>query len=182
MLKIDTNDLYQEMEVLTNHYIQSLERYTIEDFKRKPRAEVWSMGQIYEHLLKSNRFFLDQVQACLDRIKGELGGEKTEAGTNMYQHGSFPPIKIKIPEAWQGPEPIAREIDKYPNLYEVELSKWKMIRARVAQDEGKYKTRHAACGMLNALEWYQMIPMHLRHHLKQQQELESYWGISSATI
>jgi hypothetical protein len=36
------------------------------------------------------------------------------------------------------------------------------------------KVKHGGFGWLNAKEWYNLVGMHFRHHLRQKEELESY--------
>jgi len=44
----------------------------------------------------------------------------------------------------------------------------------IATDTAAYKTNHVILGMLTATEWYQLMEMHFRHHLRQKEELEHF--------
>lgn len=173
---LSPNSIYIDLEKLIEQYISKLETYSPQEFAHKTDESTWSLGQMYEHLIISNSFFYYQINNCFSQRKGQIGGDKNPTGENMYQYGSFPPIKIKIPEAWKGPEPIAKAKQEYTKLLQTELEKLNLLITPLQNDSGEYKTFHAACGMLNALEWYKMAEMHLKHHLKQASELETLFS------
>lgn len=50
-----------------------------------------------------------------------------------------------------------------------ELNDWA---ARVQEVRPAYKVRHGWFGWLNALEWFELVGMHSRHHLRQKAELD----------
>ncbi len=170
---LQAKPIYQDIEALIKGYLQKLAIYTNVQFEQKTSPETWSLGQMYEHLITSSSFFRYQIKLCLSQQKGQLGGEKNSTGENMYQYGSFPPIKIKIPEAWKGPEPSAKPKEAYHALLQKELDSLCELVDIIQDDAGEYKTMHAVCGMLNALEWFKMAEMHLKHHLTQAKELEN---------
>ncbi|MCU0341815.1 MAG: DinB family protein [Spirosomaceae bacterium] len=158
---------------LMNGYMAALDRYTDEQFFYKSDPEVWSLGQMYEHLFtSSNYFFLANIARCLEQRKGQIGGDKNKWGDNIFQYGGMPPIKVKVPEAVRGPEPVAKSRDEYRVLFAKIVSDAQSITEAVANDAGEYKAMHPAFGWLNAHEWYHCMEMHHRHHLRQQQELE----------
>lgn len=49
------------------------------------------------------------------------------------------------------------------------MSKWE---EKVDSINPNYKERHDGFGWLNAREWFEMVGMHYRHHLRQKAELE----------
>ncbi len=167
-------EIHENLTATVNGYIAALDRYTDAQFTRKTAEEVWSLGQLYEHLyLTSNFFFFANILRCLEHRKGQWGGEKNPYGDNIFKYGSFPPVKVKIPEALRGPEPTAKTRREYRELLaKVILDAEKLIEP-VTQDTGEYKCIHPVFAWLNAHEWYHNMDMHFRHHLRQQAELES---------
>ena len=159
-------------------YIDALDRYSDEQFMAKPDEAEWSLGQMYQHLYEANTyFFLANVKRCLEKRKGQRGGEMTAAGDNVYEHNSFPPIKIKRPAAPNTPEPIAQDREIYKALYAQTLSDGLAWAEALAQDDGDYKTEHFRFGWLNGAEWLQGLEIHARHHLRQRQERETWLGV-----
>jgi len=159
-------------------YISALDRYTDEQFAAKPDELEWSLGQMYEHLYGANTyFFLANVKRCLEQRKGQEGGELNENGQNVFKHNSFPPIKVKIPAAVRGPEPVAKSREEYRILFKDTLQNGLALADAAAQNAGTYKTLHPVFGWMNAIQWFQGAETHARHHFRQQKEREEWLGI-----
>lgn len=161
-------------------FISALDRYTDEQFAAKPADQEWSLGQMYEHLSGANTyFFLANTKRCLEKRKGQEGGEKTDSGLNIFKYNSFPPVKIKMPEAVRGPEPVAKDRSTYKVLFEESLKSGLQLADELPEDEGIYKTWHPVFGWLNAKEWFQACEIHVRHHQRQQKEREEWLEIAT---
>ncbi|MFN3849738.1 MAG: DinB family protein [Spirosomataceae bacterium] len=172
-MDLTSKEIYDNLERVVNQYIISLDEYSDPQFSTKRDAETWSLGQMYEHLvLTSNFFFMANVMRCLEQRKGQIGGEKNEWGEKQFKYGGFPPRKFKIPEVLQGPEPVAKSRDEYKSLLRKVLEDARKLVEPIAQNNGEYKTLHPPFGFLNANEWFYMMEMHFRHHLRQKEELE----------
>jgi hypothetical protein len=155
-------------------YVIALDKYSDEQFSYKSAEDVWSLGQMYEHLsVSSTYFFLANIVRCLEQRKGQIGGEKNEYGNNLFKYNSFPPIKIRIPDVLRGPEPVAKTRDEYKVLFAQIVTDSERLVEPVANDLGEYKCIQPAFGWLDAHEWYHLMEMHFRHHLRQQAELET---------
>lgn len=171
-------EIYPNLEKVVNHYVESLEKYNEEQFQQKPSEEDWSLAQMYEHIVGSAFFFIKQISSCLNQENGSLEGSKNEHGVKSFEkYNSLPPIKIQVPKAWRGPDPIAKPKDEYKGILEKVLQKYQPLIIKVDSDESNYKVQHVAFGMLNAKEWFQNAEMHFRHHLRQQKEREEWLGI-----
>ena len=161
---------------LIKSYIHDLQKYTAEQLRFKFSEEVWSLGQMYDHMIAAALDYLDQVEKCA------YGGEKeqavkTEAGERLFALGSFPPVKIKLPD---GPanspcnsdskEELARRLEQVLER----MQEWEKKLNRIHPDS---KVRHGGFGWLNAREWFELSGMHFRHHRAQQRELEQRLGL-----
>jgi hypothetical protein len=168
------NEVYSNLESIVNQYINSLEDYSDEQFFLKPNEDTWSLGQMYEHLVtSSNFFFLANCVRCIEKRKGQEGGEKNQFGEKLFLKGSFPPVKLKIPDPIRGPEPVAKTRQEYRPILEKILVDSKNLIEAVNKDDGSYKALQVAMGWLDAKEWYALHEMHYRHHLRQKTELEN---------
>ncbi len=169
------SETYPNLEETVLLYSRELERYNDQQFNTKKTETTWSVGQMYEHLVSSAyNLFFKKIKACLTHQYGSLEGEKNKDGMKMYSYGSFPPIKIEMPEVWRGPQPVARPRQEYSAALASFLADVRQLGEQVAKDDGAYKTNHPALGMLTAEEWYQLLEMHFRHHLRQKKELDDY--------
>ncbi|WP_342774517.1 DinB family protein [Paenibacillus piri] len=130
---------------------------------------------MYDHLILAALDYIDQVERCAASVEEQKLG-KTEAGEQLYQLGGFPPIKIKLPDGpenspsnSESKEDLMRGLDKV--LLEMKEWEWK-----VDTINPNYKVKHDGFGWLNAREWFALVGMHFRHHLRQKSELEQKLG------
>lgn len=126
---------------------------------------------MYDHLILVAHEYLNNMEKCAILNK-EQPLEKTEFGKNLYKIGGFPPIKIKLPDELNAPP---NNLDGKDDL----ISRMDLVILRLSQWESKvdninpnYKVEHGGFGWLNAREWYDLVGMHFRHHLRQKDELE----------
>ncbi len=153
----------------------ALENYSEAQLRQRPDDESWSMGQVYGHLVEGTlRFHLEQVKACLSS-DDHAGAGKTFPGRMAYWLGAFPPIRIKVPPS---PAYTPRQPESKAQVRE----RLAVLRREMAQTADRLtnsqeggKTKHPAFGYLGAREWYQLIDMHFRHHLRQKKRIEKKW-------
>jgi len=156
-------------------YKEALADYTELQFETQPHPQAWSLAQMYEHLLVSSHFFMRQIQKCLKKEKGQPEGSKNEAGENVYKYKSFPPIKIKPPQAYEVVMEARPKSEYLSQLTAIDEA-YQNILELVLKDEGNYKVLHAALGWLNAQEWYMMQEIHLKHHFRQKKGIRRIFG------
>lgn len=170
---MDIKKVNQNLITTLRGYQNSLSNYTNEQFNFKKADEIWSLGQMYEHLVISAQFFfLKNIKYCLEQRNGQLGGDKNANGENVFKYNSFPPIKVKVPG--NAPEPIAQAQEIYKEILEKIIQQLESQVDIVTNDSGEYKTMHPVFSWHNAQEWLQSFEMHHRHHLRQKAELEGY--------
>ncbi len=158
---------------LLNDYKSEVLKYSDADFNYKKSAEIWSIGQMYEHLtLSAGYFFLKNIKYCLEQRNGQMGGDMNSNGENVFKYNSFPPIKVKVPG--NAPEPIAKAQKYYAEELEKIIQQVERQFIDVEENDGSYKTQHPVFGWHNAQQWLHSFEMHHRHHLRQKAELEAY--------
>jgi hypothetical protein len=159
-----------DLEVIET-YKSSLQNYTLEQLRYITNEGVWSIGQMYDHLILVALEYLDNMETCAAAQEEQTLG-KTEFGEQIYKIGGFPPIKIKLPDELNSPPSNSdSKEDLMGRLYQViqRLRQWKF---KVDVINPNYKVKHEGFGWLNAREWYDLVSMHFRHHLRQKCELE----------
>ncbi|MFC4075939.1 DinB family protein [Salinithrix halophila] len=162
-----------QFEEIAGHYVTELDRYSLEQFRQKPAPEEWSLGQMYHHLLMSLRFQLGMIEKCAEGT-GEPGREKTGAGKHIFHVGEFPDMKIKLPDRPELiPENPTDKKEVKEQLLET-IEKIRELEPKIASISTNQKAHHPALGWLNATEWFQLIPMHFRHHLRQKERLDQW--------
>lgn len=157
-------------------YLESLETYSEAEFSYKQSPDIWSLAQMYEHVQVSGFvFFLANINRCLEQRKGQIGGTPSESGYYVLKNNGFPlNQKFKRPDTKANPIIDGNSISYYkesmPKLQEALLATIETVE----RNDGEYRTSHFYFGMLNAKEWLLNTEFHLRHHLTQKTELESY--------
>jgi hypothetical protein len=156
---------------LIESYKSDLQRYSLDQLRYVSDQGVWSLGQMYDHLILASLDCLDQVGICASASEEQLLG-KTEFAEQMYIVGAFPPIKIKLPD---GPENTPSNSESKDDLMcglDLVLKKMSEWNEKVDTINPNFKVKHDGFGWLNTREWFNIIGMHFRHHLRQKSELE----------
>ena len=177
--------IYKKFLVTAKYWLKELDFYGENQFKKKNTEKEWSIGQVYDHLLNGTYDFqLQEIEKCLEQTNGSKQGGKKIAGYLLFLFNGFPPLKLKgidsTSSAPAQPDSPAKVKDEFFRFIK------EMQKTAKAIDEAgdlTYKTLHPTLGMLNALEWYKLIEMHFRHHLRQKARLDkTIRGIYKATI
>ncbi|MWV46368.1 DinB family protein [Paenibacillus sp. HJL G12] len=171
-----TQETIRKLDSVTHHYLEELDRFSMEDLTRKPSEEEWSLGQMYMHLVHASLYMhLRNVRACAasaDEVLTE--GEKSERGEAAFANQAFPPVRIQVPPspAYTPPQPDNKEqLREGLRSVLAEMRKAEPL-ARTAPVQNKLI--HPGFGALNAAEWFMLVEMHYRHHLRQKERLESF--------
>ncbi|WP_242309790.1 DinB family protein [Bacillus cereus group sp. BfR-BA-01331] len=161
----------EKFESLATYYLEELEKYSLEQFRTKPSAEEWSLGQMYNHLLSATYMQLDAIEKCKTETPS-VANKKTDMGEKVYIMGAFPDIQIKVPD-YPGYTPENRTTKEEVQEHFLELiTIVKDIKPTLTSIPNDCKVEHPGLGYLNATEWFQLISMHFAHHLRQKERLE----------
>jgi len=156
---------------LINSYKNELQNYSLEQLRYISEEGVWSIGQMYDHLILVAHEYLDNMEACATSNEEQPLG-KTQFGVQLYRNGGFPPIKIRLPDELNSSpnnSDSKEELISRMNQLIQRLRNWK---SEVDNINSNNKVEHGGFGWLNAREWYDLVEMHFRHHLRQKGELE----------
>ncbi len=171
---MDSQEMLRKFNKNLSVWEMDLQNYSEEQLRQQPAAESWSIGQVYAHLTEGTlRFHLKQVNNCLSSLAGQ-GKSKTFPGRMAYWLGQFPPIRIKVPASpeYTPVQPAGiTQIRERLDVLKEEMTKT-ATRLQSVRESGK--TKHPAFGYLDAREWYQLIDMHFRHHLRQKKRLDQF--------
>ncbi|WP_243526358.1 DinB family protein [Bacillus pseudomycoides] len=170
---MNPNAILEKFESVAVYYIKELEKYSLEQLRRKPSEDEWSLGQMYNHLLTASNMQLDAIAKCTTD-SATIDGKKTEMGEKVYAMGAFPPIQIKIPDrpGYTPENPKDKEGVKQQLLQLIKQTK--EVEPTLASIPSNRKMEHLGFGYLNAVEWFQLIYMHFSHHLHQKERLEQH--------
>ncbi|MGI2329380.1 DinB family protein [Planococcus sp. YIM B11945] len=152
---------------------KDLNNYSPEQLRHIPEEGVWSIGQMYDHIVLVAHEYLDNVEICAAANEEQLLG-KTPFGKELFKNKRFPPIKIKLPDEMNSPPNNTDSKEDLINRMEGLIQRLRRQESEVEAISPYYKVEHGGFGWLNAREWFDLVEMHSRHHLRQKEELESY--------
>jgi hypothetical protein len=166
--------VYKKFLELAKYYLKELDYYGKNQFKYKPSDGAWSLGQLYDHLINGTyAFHLKEIENCLAHKHGRDGGPKRFKGKLIFFLNGFPKMKIKgisaskyTPAQPESPVKMKDEVYRFIKVMQ------KVSKDIDQANNPTYKTLHPSFGMLTALEWYMVIEMHFRHHIKQKTKLD----------
>jgi hypothetical protein len=156
---------------LIETYKSDLQNYSVEQLRHIPEAGVWSLCQMYDHVILVAHEYLDQLESCASASEEQTLG-KTEFGEKLFRNGGFPPIKIRLPDEMNAPPNNSETNEELMRRVDQVIERMKDWEGKVDTINPNYKIKHGGFGWLNAREWYDLIGMHFRHHLRQKSELE----------
>lgn len=152
---------------------KNLTNYSFEQLRHIPEEGVWSIGQMYDHLILVAHEYLDNVEICYAANEEQLLG-KTRSGKELFKNKGFPPIKIRLPDEMNSAPNNSDSLEDLINRMEGLIQRLQRWETKVDAINPCYKVEHGGFGWLNAREWFDLVEMHSRHHLRQKEELESY--------
>jgi hypothetical protein len=156
---------------LIETYKSDLQNYSVEQLRHIPEAGVWSLCQMYDHVILVAHEYLDQLESCASASEEQTLG-KTEFGEKLFRNGGFPPIKLRLPDEMNAPPNNSETNEELMRRVDQVIERMKDWEGKVDTINPNYKIKHGGFGWLNAREWYDLIGMHFRHHLRQKCELE----------
>ncbi|UQZ37424.1 hypothetical protein C2I18_07775 [Paenibacillus sp. PK3_47] len=160
--------------MLCTHYARGLNSLTPEQLKQREDGE-WSLGQMYVHLIQSAlHMHLRNAEGCLTGSgSGEPSAGKTPAGITAFAQGEFPPVRIRVPDSPQytPAQPESKE-ELAEGLSRVSRE-MKNMAGRLLETKSSGVIVHPGFGELDAAEWYRLVEMHYRHHLRQEERLRA---------
>ncbi|WP_433944557.1 DinB family protein [Paenibacillus sp. SN-8-1] len=169
----NTPVIVQDLKQLTSHYLENVERLSLQQLQWIPSEGEWSLGQMYMHLIGTALHMqLKNAERCLSG-NGDPFDEpaKTEAGAKIFEIGGFPPVKIQVPPSPQytPAQPESKE-QLTAGLHQA-AAKMEELEARMNESDDYHKAAHPRLGALSAMEWFALTEMHYRHHLLQEERL-----------
>lgn len=168
----------QRFEQTVSHYLHELDGFSMEQLKFQQAEGEWSIGQMYQHLIQSALHMqLRSIEQCLAQSNDSTTKtEKTEEGAAVFEQGSFPPIRIHVPPSPQYTPAQPETKEQLIQGLALVIRRMNEIQPSLEKASVQNTVPHPRLGALNAKEWFLLIEMHYRHHLRQLKRLKQLMG------
>lgn len=169
---MSAENTYKQLLPLAKYWLKELDFYGNNQFKKKVTPNGWTIGQIYDHLLMySQEVHIKAIQECLAKKHIDPKERKTFNGFVQYAYGSYLPFKHKSNPYKEPGQPLSTEKVK-DDFYRFLKLLYKVAK-EIDYKKPAAKVKHPKLGYLSAQEWFQLIEMHFRHHIKQKKKLDN---------
>lgn len=168
----DIESLVEDFIKTINYWIDELEQYEMHQLTLKPDDDSWSIGQLYCHLVDETKFYFSEIENCLSNNDNQFESKTTRA-IEQFKNNSFPNERFKGPaDIDNQPQPESRPQlkDEFERLKDLVNE----VGGKISISTNKGKTKHPGHDYLSAKEWFQYAEMHLRHHLRQKERIDSF--------
>ncbi|MGZ9585865.1 DinB family protein [Paenibacillus marinisediminis] len=174
---MNTAEALQRLQETMAHYLHELDGFSIDQLRFQLTEDEWSIGQMYQHLIQSALYMhLHNIEKCLahssDSATTLMG--KTEEGAAIFVQGSFPPIRIHVPPSPQYTPVQPETKDQLIQGLATVVQRMKEIEPTLEGASVQSTVPHPRFGGLHAKEWFLLIEMHYRHHLRQLERLKQH--------
>lgn len=162
---------YKKLLPLAKYWLKELDFYGTNQFKKKLTEKSWTIGQIYDHLLiYSQGVHLKAIQECLAQKDANADQGKSFKGFTQFVYGGYMPFKYKSNPYIEPNQPLNTEKVK-DDFYRFLKVVYKVAK-EIDYKKPTAKVKHPSLGYLTAEEWFQLIEMHFRHHVRQKKKLD----------
>ena len=161
------------IDAALDDYRARLDTIPDELFTETPPGGGWSYAEVYAHIMKATLSSSIALERC-----SHGNCEPTKKGLNLIGRlmmftGSFPPVRVKVPEAAAAKmsgEKLSKEDAK--NLLIKCRKRIDDTMPLIKASSSNFRSKHPRLGMLTAGQWFKFIRIHLYHHLKQLKRIE----------
>ncbi|WP_223070173.1 DinB family protein [Paenibacillus caui] len=178
---MNTVEALQRFEETANYYIRELDNFSMEQLHRQPSKDEWSLGQMYLHLINAALYMqMRNIDQCMMQSEDGTASSavKTKEGEAIFEQGGFPPIRIQVPPSPQYTPQQPESKEQLTQGLNAVIRRMKEIEPTLEQAPKHTTVSHPRFGALNAKEWFLLIEMHYRHHLRQMDRLRE--GLESS--
>jgi hypothetical protein len=172
---VNVDSSLQKFNRTCDLWLAELKAYDEEGFRRAPSSGGWTIGQVYAHIVDAGELFgIEKIETCFARPAS--ASRLNWKGRLVFMLGGFPAIRATVPGdgsyAPQQPESMTAARERLSAL-KVKMS---AIVSQVVDAKGT--SRHPVFGTLDARQWFTLVEMHMRHHLRQKKRIDSMLSAS----
>ncbi len=161
-LKSDKNNILEALK----YYEKVLLEINDEVYFTNPAENVWSVSEIYAHILTSTKMSLIAVEMSCNGTGQRVIKRLHWLVYLILFFGRFPPGKYKVPSKLQSMV-VKMPKEDAQNLIVKLRKKTEELYPKIPKADKFIKNKHPRLGMLNAEQMFRFTLIHLNHHIKQ---------------
>lgn len=162
---------FSKFEKVAKYYLSELNKYSYDLFIMKPDPKVWSLGEMYNHIIDTGYRQLGAAKECAVQ-PADSSRKKSLAGKIVFTFNTIPPVKAKAPKDLADLIAQPSSVEEVRERLFTFIEVMRISEAEVIDLPADQKVKHPYFGYLNAYEWYEHVESHFRHHLRQKKRIE----------
>ena len=156
-------------------WLSDLQALSEEEMSRRPATDSWSMGELYDHIMKVARTYQ------IPNFKISLTNEsvqrkrKNKIGFAIFNLGIRKQVKIRMEDF---PAPLVQDFTPAQQSKEALLSDFKdfieevnVLHSELPADPKTSRHYHPMFGDIHTGEWFSLIEIHMAHHEVQRRRI-----------
>ena len=168
--------LIEDFNNTIDTWIKELDHYNLTELRAKPSVGSWSLGQVYFHLIKNTRYYIEQIRICTS-ANDHIHEEASPEAIAMFRNNEFPNAILEGPDTNAIiPQPQGK--DELKSAFLDLRNQMNNAAFLISNSSCKGKTKHPGLSYFSANDWLQFAEMHLRHHLRQKKRIDDFLKIS----
>ena len=156
-------------------WLYDLEQYTNQQIQIRPSKNSWSLSELYDHIIKvALTAQIPHYKKSLTKER-KLGTPKNILGYVLFNIGYLPKTKIvmeKFPkELVVKFTPERKNKEELIIDFRVFIKEVNDLKSTLLTTNSKDRHYHPKFGTINAVDWFSLLEIHLRHHERQKKRI-----------
>lgn len=166
------HEVLKDYKTTESRWLDILETTNPEQLIIKPGPDEWSLGQVFSHWLDASQLYmLAKVRICLNNVDKHLDEGLSEYGKLLFATNTFPIEEAKVPvKTSGGPDNEGDKDYLRTRIKHLHIDVEKAYKVLI-EEPPTGKSGHRLFGFMDAYQWFALIPIHMRHHLKQKDKI-----------
>ncbi|WP_299441506.1 hypothetical protein [uncultured Aquimarina sp.] len=158
-------------------WYRDLQNYDQESLYHKPSSNQWSLAELYDHIIRvAKTYQLPNFHKCTENDT-KKGKSKNSIAYLIFNLNIVPSRSIKMesfpPKIVSNFTPEIVERSLLENNFKEFILEILSNEVLIKQCDKAIRHNHPFFGMINAVEWFSLIEIHMRHHERQKKRLEA---------
>lgn len=162
----------------SQEWLDELEKLDAKSITLKPSENQWCMAELYDHVMRvAHTYQIPNLHKCINAGVTK-GYAKNYKGLVIFDLNYLPSTKMRLesfpPKIATGFTPIIKPKHDLVREFKTFIEEVKNLEPVLETSDSSKKNKHPFFGWINATDWFRLIDIHIRHHLKQRERIKTY--------